>query len=93
MMPTQAKSAPVVRPWFSIWMTEPSMPVAFIAKMPRAMNPMWLTELYATNRLTSVCASAARAPYRMPTTAIVASKGNRICPPSGVIPMLNRRNP
>ena len=32
------------------------------ANIPSTTKPMWLTELYATNRLMSVCASAAKAP-------------------------------
>ena len=51
-----------MRPWLTIWITAPSIPVALSEKIPSTMNPMWLTELYATSRLMSVCASAARAP-------------------------------
>ena len=60
--PHAGERAPVVSPWLTIWIDEPSRAVAFSAKIPSTMNPMWLTELYATSRLMSVCASAASAP-------------------------------
>ena len=38
-----AKSAPVLIPWLTIWITAPSSASSFPAKTPRSTKPMWLT--------------------------------------------------
>ena len=41
-MPAMKNKAPVLIPWLIIWIRLPCTAVAFSAKIPSRMNPMWL---------------------------------------------------
>ncbi len=41
IIPTRRKSAPVDRPWLTIWSTPPDRPWLVKAKVPRTMKPRW----------------------------------------------------
>ena len=41
--PARMKSAPVLIPWLTIWITAPSSAISFPAKIPSSTKPMWLT--------------------------------------------------
>jgi hypothetical protein len=68
-MPTSMKSAPVERPWFTIWRIEPSSPSSLSAKIPSITKPRCATDEYATSFFTSACTIATSAPYRIPASA------------------------
>jgi hypothetical protein len=42
-MPTRRKSAPVLSPWFTIWMIPPTRPCGLSANTPTITKPRWLT--------------------------------------------------
>ena len=56
------KSAPVLMPWLTIWITAPCTPAFVPENRPSTMNPRWLTLEYATRRFMSGCTIATSAP-------------------------------